>query len=440
MNRATFITLNLRRKPTRTALTFVSLVIAFLLFMLLKAISTALTGGVTAGGVQRLIVDAKYSMTDNLPIAYIQTIRDLPHVVDVTQMVWFGGYYQDPKTAFTTLPVDQNRYFDVFPELQADPAAIARFKQSKRAVLVHESLATTHGWSVGQSIPMVGDIWPKEDGSWNWEFILAGTYRAGEKSRLPKAFLIRHDYFNESVSHWVKDQVGWAVVRLEANVDPATVIKSIDTLFENSSDPTKSITEDAYGQEMANEIGDIGLIASMILGAVFFTLILLTANVVSLSFRERIPELATMKSLGFRDNAISALVLIESVTLCLVGASVGVLAGFLVEPMVGASVEPVLGYFEMTWWHALQATAIGAVIGVLVGLLPAFKAKRLSITQALTGRQTNVSTNAICHLDEFSKHGYSAQFNASCGGRHRWCCGRLAGSVGHVFRLPRSVG
>ncbi|MCZ6889871.1 MAG: ABC transporter permease [Gammaproteobacteria bacterium] len=383
MNRFTLITTNLWRKPTRTSLTLISLVVAFLLFMLLRAITTAISGGVTVAGAQRLIVDAKYSMTDNLPIAYVRAMREMPGVLEVTQMVWFGGYYQDPQVSFTTVPVDHTRYFDVFPEAVIAADVLERFHQSKRAVVAHESLVATYGWSVGDVIGLQGDIWPKEDGSWDWEFVLAGSYGTGENSRLPKMFLLRHDYFNESVADWVKDQVGWAVVRLQDQADAQSVIAAIDGRFENSSDPTKSMTENAYSQESAKAIGDISLIASMILGAVFFTIVLLTANVIGLAFRERIPELATLKTLGFKDGFVSALVLVESMTLCIAGAALGIGLAFALEPYLKNNLESVLGYFEMSWLDAGQAMAIAAVLGIAVGALPALRARRMSIADAL---------------------------------------------------------
>ena len=383
MNRFTLITTNLWRKPTRTTLTLISLVVAFLLFMLLRAITTAISGGVTVAGAQRLIVDAKYSMTDNLPIAYVRAMREMPGVLEVTQMVWFGGYYQDPQVSFTTVPVDHTRYFDVFPEAVIAADVLERFQQSKRAVVAHESLVATYGWSVGDVIGLQGDIWPKEDGSWDWEFVLAGSYGTGENSRLPKMFLLRHDYFNESVADWVKDQVGWAVVRLQAQADVQSVIAAIDGRFENSSDPTKSMTENAYSQESAKAIGDISLIASMILGAVFFTIVLLTANVIGLAFRERIPELATLKTLGFKDGFVSALVLVESMTLCIAGAALGIGLAFALEPYLKNNLESVLGYFEMSWLDAGQAMAIAAVLGIAVGTLPALRAQRMQIADAL---------------------------------------------------------
>lgn len=383
MNGLWLLTANFKRKPLRASLTTISLVVAFLLFMILRALADSLAGGAESGDDERLVVDARYSMTDNLPIAHIHAMSGLEEVAAVSPMVWFGGYYQDPQQSFTTFVVDHQGYLDVFREIEVEPAAREQFRASRRSVLVHESLLATHGWAVGQTIPLVGDIWPKEDGSWDWEFVLAGSYQLPEGSRVPRAFLLRLDYFREAVSPWVKDQVGWAVLRLKPGADAAGVAKIIDARFLNSSDPTKTMTEDAYGEQMANQIGDLGLVAGMILAAVFFTIVLLTANVISLGYRERITELATMKTLGFRDGSISMLVFTESVLLCLLGATIGIALGFAVEPVFQSSLAQVLGGFQMTVWHAVQGLVLAIVLGAAVGLVPALKAWRLPIARSL---------------------------------------------------------
>lgn len=383
MNQFSLVTSNLRRKPARACLTGISLVIAFLLFMILRALSDSFAGGVSAATVPRLVVDARFSMTDNVPMAHVHAIGAMEGVTALSQMVWFGGYYQNPKTSFATFVVDQQAYLEVFPEIETAPGVLDRFRGVRQAALVHESLIEKYGWTVGQTIPLVGDIWPKEDETWAWEFTLVGSYRLPEGSKVPRAFLVRYDYYNESVVDWVKDQAGWVVVRLADAENAVQVADAIDARFENSSDPTKSMTEDAYSQEMAGEIGDLGVIAGMILAAVFFTLVLLTANVISLGFRERVTELATLKSLGFRDRRIFALVFIEALTLCVGGAVLGICAGFAVEPIFKANLEPVLGAYQMTWLHALQALVIAALLGAAVGGVPAMRAWRLPIAQSL---------------------------------------------------------
>ena len=386
MNRLTLMLTNLARKPTRTTLTFLSLVIAFLLFMLLRSIAAAFASGVAVEGPQRLYIDSKYSMVDNLPMSHIHAIGDVDGVADVTQVIWFGGYYQDQSNNFPKLVVDHERYLDVFPEVTVDDEVLNRFNQSRRGVLVAETIAAQFGWQVGDLIPIRGDIWPKEDGSWHWEFEFAGTYGSTADSRIQPVMIIRHDYFNESAAFWIKDQVGWAIARLEEGIEPKTVIDAIDRLFENSPDPTRSLSEDEYSRQFANQLGDMGVITTLILTAVFFTILLLTANVALLSFRERIPELAVMKTLGFQNQTISLLVLGEAMLLSLAGGLGGIALGFAVEPGLSAGLTGVFGQFQMSWVHAGQALLIALGMGFVIGLPPAFAASNLPIVDALRER------------------------------------------------------
>ena len=371
------------RKPTRTVLTALSLTVAFVLFMLLRALSAAFTGGVSVPGVGRVLVDAKYAMTDNLPLAAVGSVRELPGVADATQMSWFGGYYQDPAHAFAKAPVDHERYFRVFPELVIADDVLTRFQASRRAVVVPDELAEEYGWHSGDLVSIVGDIWPKSDGSWDWDFEVAGTYEVPPGSALQPWFLLRYDYFNESVADWAKNEVGWVVARLEDGVDPKVVVDAIDRRFENSSDPTRSLSEDEWSRQFANQLGDIGLIATLILGAVFFTMLLLTANVAALAFRERVPELAVMKALGFKDGTAALVVFAEALVLCLMGGVAGVAVGLALEAPLNAQLARVVGHFQMSWVDAGLALGIAGALGLAIGLPPAVAARRLSIVRAL---------------------------------------------------------
>ena len=156
---------NLCRKPMRTSLTFASLAIAFLLFMLLQAISDAFSGGVSLEGMDRIVIDSKYSMTDNLPLAYVQQIRSLDQVDQVTNMSWFGGYYKEPRNSFATYPVDPESYFDIFKEQRVSAGTLDRFRSSRVSAVASEALAVQYGWSPGDAIPIMQDIFPQDDGT-----------------------------------------------------------------------------------------------------------------------------------------------------------------------------------------------------------------------------------------------------------------------------------
>jgi putative ABC transport system permease protein len=383
MSQVSLLASNLLRKPTRTLLTIATLVVAFLLFMLLRAVAAAFAGGVGSQTVERLYIDARYSMTDNLPIAHARAVQEVPGVRSVTPVIWFGGYYQQPVHAFPKLVVDPHAYFDVFPEAQVDGEVLERFRAVRRAVVVAESIAEQFGWQPGDLIPIHGDIVPRQDGGWNWEFELAGTYALEPGSRVQPGFLIQREYFNESVPDWAMDMAYWMVARVESDANPQRVIEVIDGLFENSPDPTRSRREDDYARQFANQLGDMGAITSLILAAVFFTIILLTANVTSLSFRERVPELAVMKTIGFQDGFVGGLVMAEAVLICLLGAAGGVCLALLVAPVLNAQLGGVIGAFELRWIDALSALGLAALMGICIALPSARAAQNLPIVDAL---------------------------------------------------------
>lgn len=377
---------NLFRKATRTWLTFLSLVIAFLLFMLLRSIAVAFSGGVSAEGLTRLIVDAKYSMTDNLPISYVQQIQALDEVAVATNLSWFGGYYQDPKNSFAKYPIDPISYFAVYTDFLIDDEVLQRFANTRVGIVVSESLAARFGWRTGDAIPIRGNIWPKEDGSWDWQFELVGTFSYASSQTDVPLLLLHYDYFNESVIDWAKNQVGWITLRVGDSYHSADAIHAIDSLFENSSDPTRSTSEADYQRQFARQLGDIGLMTTMILSAVFFTILLLTANTASQSFKERIPELAVLKTLGFPDRTIAGLVLSEAVLLSLTGAAVGIASAFLLEPYLNANLSSFVGGFKMDSASAAMALGMALGIGLLIGAHPTWRAIRLTIIDALRER------------------------------------------------------
>ena len=310
--------------------------------------------------MDRIVIDSKYSMTDNLPLSYVQQIRSLDEVDQVTNMSWFGGYYREPRNSFATYPVDPESYFDIFNEQTISPETLSRFRNTRISAMASEALATHYGWKPGDTTSIMQNIFPQEDGAWTWQFELAGTfeYSGGE------LLLINYDYFNEAVAGWGKDQVGWLVGRV---ADPTAVdatIRMIDGLFENSSDPTRSTTEDEYRRQFASQVGDVGTISSMILMAVFSTIVLLTGNTAAQAFAERVPELAVMKTLGFADGSVATLVLAEAVALCVGGGVVGVGIALLLEPGLNGMLGGMVGSFEMSGLECRLRAGAGFVAGI----------------------------------------------------------------------------
>lgn len=375
---------NLFRKRTRTTLTLLSVMIAFLLFMLLRSVSVAFDSGVQVSGADRLVVGGKYSQIDLLPYNQKQQILALDGVEAITHSNWFGGIYQDPKNFFAKYPVEPLSYFDMFPELQLQPAdALQRFSTQRTSAVVDVGLAEKYGWQIGDVIPIMGDIYTKANGERLWEFELVGTFTENGKSAGFPVFLFHFDFFNESVPEFGKDLVGTWTVRVSDPGRADAISQQIDALFDNSSDPTRTVSEDEANRQFARQLGDIGFITTMIMSAVFFTIILLTGNTMTQALRERIPELAVLKTLGFTDTTVSLLVLGEAVLLCLIGAGFGVGLAFLLGPGLAQAVEGLFGTFEVTVEIAAVALGLSVIIGLIIGLIPAISAKRLAIVDAL---------------------------------------------------------
>lgn len=372
---------NLFRKKTRTVLTLLSVMIAFMLFVLLQAVGEAFSGGVTIVGVDRLNISPKYSIVDELPLSQKHQILAVEGVDLVTQQSWFGGVYQDPKNFFPKFPVEPREYFDMYSEFIIDPAQLEAFARTRTAAVAEAGLAEQYGWQIGDIIPIQADIWPKADGSRGWEFELVGTFEQTESRR--SLFLFQYQYFTESVEFDRRDAVGWWTVRLSEPDRAAEIAREIDSLFENSRDPTRTATEDEFSRQFAKQLGDIGFITSIIMSAVFFTIVLLTGNTMAQALRERIPELAVLKTIGFTNTAVSALVLGEAIVLCVVGGLCGIALAYLALPSLAPILENFAGNIDFSATTVATAVGLSVVIGIVIGIVPAASASRLTIVDAL---------------------------------------------------------
>ena len=374
---------NLHRHPIRTYLTLLSVLVAFLLFGLLRTLAIWFaTGPADGASVDRLIVTGKYSIIDLLPISQSNAILTADGVEAVTHQTWFGGNYQDPSNFFPKYPVEPLAFFDMYPDLSIDPVELETFERTRTGAVVSADLMERFGWQIGDKIPIEADIWPMKDGNRNWTFDLVGSYTT-DVDGFGSTLLFHYDFFDEA-REFAPGTVGWWTVRV-ADPDRAPEVgNAIDALFENSQNPTKTGTEDEFGRAFAAQIGDIGLMATGILSAVFFTVLLLTGNTMAQSLRERIPELAVLKTLGFGNNRVAWYVLGESVLICLFGGILGIGLAALMAPVANAfAAQFAPGAFAMTWPIAGLGMGVAALLGVVVGAVPAWSARRLSIAEAL---------------------------------------------------------
>jgi putative ABC transport system permease protein len=378
---------NLWRKKARTIFTLLSIVVAFLLFGVLKTVDYAFTHPGGATGADKLITSSKYSLTVSLPIADAQQIQTTPGVATVTWFVWFGGYYQEQKNFVFALPIDVDSYLDLhkYEPYILDPGQLQAFRNTRTGALVDEDLAKKYGWKIGDKIPLHSTIWSKSDGSLDWTFDIVGTFLPqdpGLRSQLATSLLFHYDYFDEGRT-FGKGTVGWFEERVNDPNQSADIASRIDSQFANSSNETKTAPARDFAMSFIKQRGDITFILRAVIDAVFFTLLFLTGNTMMQSVRERTPELAVLKTLGFAGDKVLQLVLAESLLLCLMAATVGLALAWALLPVVQAGLQGAL----LTPSAMLPGFVYAVALALIVGALPALRALQLDVVDALAERR-----------------------------------------------------
>jgi putative ABC transport system permease protein len=372
---------NLRRRKVRTLFTTLSIVVAFLLFGVLAALDLAFHAGVDVADMDRLILTHKVSIIQLLPFSYEARIEQVPGVVGVLHQTYFGGVYQDPKNFFMQMPVDPERLFAMFPEYRMADGQRKRFLAERTCAVVGRATADRFGWKVGDRVPIQATIWTKKDGSRTWEFDVCGIFDGTKPGVDTSPFYFRYDYFDEARA-FGQGLVGWYVIRIDDPSKAVQIIEKIDGLFANSEYETKTVPEKAFAQAFAQQIGDVGAIIRAIVAAVFFTILLVAGNTMAQAVRERTPEIAVLKTLGFGDGLVLALVLLESCVIALVGGA----AGRALAWRFTRRGDPTAGLFPAFYIpQAALATglALALGLGLVAGALPAAQAMRLRIVDAL---------------------------------------------------------
>ena len=379
---------SLFRRKARTFLTLASIMAAFLLFGLLDGIRTAFVQiGQSAEGAQRLQTSSRLSFMDTLPLALRQRIGQVDGVVDVTWANWFLATYQGPRNQVFAFAVADNS-LDLYPEYAASREAREGFARTRTGILVGRDTAARYDWEVGDRIPLLSSIYPNSDGSMDWEFDVVGILSPADGADYPLAnavILMRYDYFEESTPY-VSGDVGWYISRVADVHQSDRIARDIDALSANSRHETRSMSEQAAMASQVRQMADIGLIVGSIMGAVFFTLLLLTGNTMAQAVRERTSEIGVLKTLGFTSTSVLLMILAESVLLVVIGGVAGLGLAMLAGPAVGQASGGMITLPPVGPDSWLLGLGLMAAIGVIIGLLPALRGMRLNIVDALAGR------------------------------------------------------
>jgi putative ABC transport system permease protein len=385
MKYLTLVWASLWRRKARTILTLLSVLVAFLLFGLLDTVRTTfVNAGQTAAGRDRLVVLSRTGLGKALPYSLLARLEGVPGVAGVDYASYVAGTYQDPKNTIV-VEAHADSFYDIYPEVEVAPEALAALRRTRTGVLVGEGYANKYGWKPGDKIPLQTQQ-ARKDGSTVWTFDAVGILRFSDPNmKVYEEMLFGNWAYVEESRQKDSGTVAWYSVKVANVADVDRVARQIDALTANSAHETKTQTENAFASGLFQQFGDIGLVVTSIMGAVFFTLVLLTGHTMANAVQERIPELAVLKTLGFSGSSILGLVLSEAVVLLLCGAVVGLgvaVIAILVMRAANVSPIPILPIGPEVWMRGLL---LATLVGLLIGAFPAVQAMRLPIVDGLRG-------------------------------------------------------
>ena len=378
-----FVWANLTRRKLRLVFTLLSIILAFLMFGMLDALRTSLQGAVNLTGADRLITISKVSIIDSFPVSHYEKVRAVPGVKAVVHLNWFGGVYKDGKAQIPVFPMNVENFFDVYPEVKITPEEYAAWKADRQGLVVGQVLADTYGWKKGDRIPLKSSIFRRSNNSDTWEFNIIAIYKVENSAGWDnQSAMFHYDYYNESLL-FGRDQIGWMTVKVANPEDSDLIAKRIDAQFTNSSDETKTATEKAFTKQFLEQIGNIGKILISVVFAVFFTMLLVTANTMAQSVRERTNEIGVLKTLGFEAGTVLKLIIGEALFLTIVGGLIGFALAYVAVGGLQPMMKKYFPIFEIANSTIITALVLMVALGVITGLWPALSAMRLKITDAL---------------------------------------------------------
>src|SRR5499427_709435 len=377
MTLSRFVTKNAFRNKRRSVLTVLSIAFSLLLLTLMMTIWHAfyLDQG-SAESAQRLVVRHRVSLTFSLPGFYREKIRAIPGVVSVIPVSWFGGIYKDqkPENFFAQFGTDPDEFFKTYRDISMPEDQIKAWQRDRQGVIVDDYLANKYGWKLGDRIVLQGTIYPV-----NLELNIRGIYHSNPDN---KSVYFNTKYVEEAVSFF-KGQAGTFSILARSPADVSTIASTVDDMFRNSPQPTKAESEKAFGLEFVAMMGNVKMFILSICSAVLFATLLVSANTIAMSIRERTREVAVLKTLGFTRRGVLVLFVSEAVALSLAG---GVIGSLLAKAMVfGFEHAPQMTFFplKMTPTIWVMSLLVSGVVGLVSASIPSYHASQVNIVDGL---------------------------------------------------------
>ncbi len=373
------------RRPLRTILTLLSIIVAFLLYGTLHGVTSSFDDAIDQMSDTRLRVQSRVNLIESVPIAYLPQIEALPGVDGVGYYQALVAYYQEPRNALQVGAVGLDGFLDVYPEIVVPEDQIEAMRQTRTGALVGRDLAEERGWNVGDRVTLRSQVFTHADGSDVWDFDIAGIYEFDEAfgDFAAQEMYVHFDYFDEARIQ-NPGMVLLYFVKVDSVERAAAIGKRIDAMFENSRFATQTLNEKDWVRSQIQRVGNIDFFVNAIIGAVFFTLLFLTGNTMWQSVRERIPELAVLKTYGFGNATIVGLVAAESLLLCVSAAGIALAAAATFFPQIFRSMG--IGGLPLPASVIALGLAIGVLVAIVSALPPAWLAQRLNVVDALARR------------------------------------------------------
>ncbi|OGC77172.1 MAG: ABC transporter ATP-binding protein [candidate division Zixibacteria bacterium RBG_16_50_21] len=372
---------NAFRHKLRTFLTILGLALAVMAFGLIRTFITAWYSGADAAAPDRLATRSAVSIIFPLPLAYKEQIEKIDGVEEVTYANWFGGIYVDPQNFFANFAVDPPTFFKIYPEYLVKPEYMEAFNRERNAAIVGTKLADRFSWKIGDQVNLIGTIYPGD-----WPFVIRGLYTGKDETIDETAFMFRWDYLDETMRQTMPGragQVGWYVIKISDPNRASEISDKIDSRFDNSLAETLTETEKAFQLSFVQMAGTIIAGLQIISGLIIGVILLVLANTMAMSARERIPEYAYLKTIGFRSFHLVGLVGGESLFIAGLGAVSGLIFLYLVSKPIAIAVATFFPVFKPQPVTLILAICAAAVVGVAAAIFPVTRAVRMKIIEGL---------------------------------------------------------
>ncbi len=372
---------NTLRHPLRSSLTIMGMALAVLAFCLLRTVVAAWYSGVAAASPVRLITRNAISLVFRLPLAYQPKIAAIPGIVNLAYGNWFGGVYIDERNFFPQFAVYLPRYLEIFPEYMIPSDQKLELFQDRRGCAAGRQLAKRYGWRLGDAIVLRGTIYPGE-----YRFVLKAIYTGRDPTTDEGRFFFHWDYLNETMKKSFPnraDQVGWFLSRVATPEQAAPVAQEIDALFRNSLAETLTESEAAFQMGFVSMTEALLLAIQVVSWLVIGVILVLLANTMAMSARERMGEYAVLKTMGYRPRHLAGLIMGESLLLATMGGLLGLALTFPMVHLFKTKLGQYFRVFPLTNTTLALGLGTALAVGILAALLPAWRAAQVGIAEAL---------------------------------------------------------